>query len=298
MEKKLKEVEEEKVYNLLILGSNGMAGHVITDHFEKKSDEYQVDNISHSRKLNDKSYQFDLTDIAVFDDFLKRKKYDFIINCVGVLNHNAEQNKEKAILLNSYLPRFLEKRFKDSATKIIHLSTDCVFSGEKGGYEEKSFRDGDSFYDRTKILGELDNEKDLTIRTSIIGPDINKNGIGLFNWFMQSKGIVNGYTGAYWSGITTIELAQAIEEIINSQNISGLYHLVAREKINKYDLLSLIKEIFKREDINIKPNNDVLIDKSLVNTRVDFEYTVKSYPAMIEEMREWIHNHKDCYDHY
>lgn len=286
------------MYSLLILGSNGMAGHVITDYFENKNNEYQVDNISHSRKINERSHQLDLTNIESFDEFLVGKEYDYIINCVGVLNHNAENDKEKAILLNSYLPRFLERRFKDSSTKIIHLSTDCVFSGAKGGYTEKSFRDGDSFYDRTKILGELDNDKDLTIRTSIIGPDINKDGIGLFNWFMQSKGEISGYSRAYWSGITTIELAQAIEEIVSSQNISGLYHLVASQKINKYELLSLIKEVFKRDDIIINPNADILVDKSLINTRKDFEYKVKSYPVMIQEMREWILNHKERYNHY
>lgn len=282
---------------LLVLGSNGMAGHVITFYFEQKTGEYEVDNICHSRKLNDKSVQLDLSNINEFESFLDKNQYDYIINCVGVLNQYAENFKDKAILINSFLPRFLEKKYSNSETKIIHLSTDCVFSGKQGGYTESSFRDGDTFYDRTKILGELNNDKDLTIRTSIIGPDINVNGIGLFNWFMKTTGTINGYANAFWTGITTIELAKAIEESIK-QEITGLYHVVAKHKINKFDLLNLFKDVFNKEDVIIQRFEDFYLDKSLINTREDFNFNVCDYKQMIDEMRTWTFEHKDLYKHY
>jgi len=117
----------------------------------------------------------------------------------------------------------------DTAVKIIQISTDCVFSGKDGGYKEDSFRDGDTIYARTKALGEINNNKDLTIRTSIIGPDINEDGIGLFHWFMKQSGTIYGFRNAYWTGVTTIELAKGIEKFIE-YNVTGIYHFVPTEK--------------------------------------------------------------------
>ena len=94
------------------------------------------------------------------------------------------------------------------------MSTDCVFSGKTGWYSETSSRDGETFYDRSKALGELENNKDLTFRNSIIGPDLNKNGIGLFNWFMKQEGQIYGFTKAIWTGVTTLTLAKAMERCV------------------------------------------------------------------------------------
>src|SRR5699024_1115052 len=107
-------------------------------------------------------------------------------------------------------------------TKIIHMSTDCVFSGKIGNYKEDSLRDGETFYDRSKALGELDNQKDLTFRNSIIGPDINENGIGLFNWFMKQEGSINGYSKAIWTGVTTLTLAKAMDSALK-EDLVGIY---------------------------------------------------------------------------
>ena len=101
------------------------------------------------------------------------------------------------------------------------MSTDCVFSGKTGGYDESSLRDGETFYDRSKALGELENQKDLTFRNSIIGPDLNEEGIGLFNWFMKQTGEINGYTKAMWTGVTTLTLAKAMESAVQ-QGLTGL----------------------------------------------------------------------------
>ncbi|NJD02103.1 MAG: sugar nucleotide-binding protein [Ruminiclostridium sp.] len=281
---------------IIVLGSTGMAGHVITTFFEEKK-VYDVSNLAHTKKLNEKSCLMDVSDFTRFEALLDRQDYDVIINCIGILNQYADASKGKAILLNSYLPHFLEEKYRKTRTKIIHLSTDCVFSGKAGAYTETAFRDGDSSYDRTKAMGEIASERNLTIRTSIIGPDMNDNGIGLFHWFMKSEGEINGYANSIWTGITTIELAKAMERMI-LLDITGIYHLVPRKGINKYELLSLFQDVFNRSKVNIHKYDNPRIDKSLVNTRSDFDYEVPDYPPMVSEMKEWMQNHRSFYPHY
>jgi len=177
------------------------------------------------------------------------------------------------------------------------MSTDCVFSGRTGGYIETSFRDGESFYDRTKALGELENEKDLTFRNSIIGPDKREKGIGLFNWFMKQEVQIYGFTKAIWTGVTTITLAKAMEQALK-ENLTGLYNLVNNETISKYELLKLFNRFMKNDEIKILPNDNLSLNKSLVNTRTDFTFKVPGYDIMIAEMKEWIENHEELYPHY
>ena len=278
---------------ILILGSSGMLGHVVTKYFEERS--YDVYNLSHRIKINERTEIMDVTNFSEFDKYLNKLKVDVIVNCIGTLNEDAENSPDKAILLNSYLPRFLEKKYMNTKVKIIQISTDCVFSGKTGNYTEDSFRDGDSIYARTKTLGEINNNKDLTIRTSIIGPDINEDGIGLFQWFMNQKGTIYGFKNAYWTGVTTIELAKGIEKLIKN-DVAGLYHFVPNEKISKYNLLNIIAEIFNR-NINIIPKEDYYVDKSLINTRTDFKYVIPTYREMIEEMKSWIDKNPQLYSY-
>ena len=124
------------------------------------------------------------------------------------------------------------------------------FSGKEGSYTEDSFKNGIGFYAQSKALGEVINTKDLTFRTSIIGPELKQNGIGLFHWFMNQSGDVSGYKEAFWSGVTTIELAKAIDQAID-QKLTGLYHLVNNNKISKYDLLDYINTVFRNDKILI-----------------------------------------------
>ena len=278
---------------ILVLGSSGMLGHVVTKYFEEKS--YDVYNLSHRIKINERTEIMDVTNFSEFDKYLNKLKVDVIVNCIGILNEDAENNPDKAILLNSYLPRFLEKKYMNTKVKIIQISTDCVFSGKTGNYTENSFCDGDSIYARTKTLGEINNNKDLTIRTSIIGPDINEDGIGLFHWFMNQKGTIYGFKNAYWTGVTTIELAKGIEILIKN-DVAGLYHFVPNEKISKYNLLNIIAEIFNR-NITIIPKEDYYVDKSLINTRTDCKYVIPTYREMIEEMKNWIDKNPQLYSY-
>lgn len=281
---------------ILVLGSGGMAGHVMTTYLEETG-AYEVFNLAHRKKLNERTILMDVTDFPRFEALLDREDFDVIINCIGVLNQYASENIARAILLNSYLPHFLEGRPQGTAAKILHLSTDCVFSGKTGPYTETSFKDGDTYYDRTKAVGEISQGRSLTIRTSIIGPDMNYDGIGLFNWFMKARGNINGYANAIWTGITTTELAKAAEKAILA-DLSGIYHLVSDKSINKYELLLLLKDIFNRQDIQVERYFNEPVDKSLINTRRDFEYRVPEYRAMLEEMKRWIQEHPAHYPQY
>ncbi|MEI6266707.1 MAG: sugar nucleotide-binding protein [bacterium] len=280
---------------ILVLGSNGMAGHVVTQTFIEAG--YDVDNLTNTQQFNDKTVIMDLTDGAAFDEYLDKNSYDVIVNCVGILVELSDKRKDLSSYLNSYLPHYLEYKYKDTKTKIIHMSTDCVFSGDTGPYREDSPYDGQLFYDRSKALGEIINDKDLTFRMSIIGPDMQVAGVGLFNWFYAQTGQIFGYTKSMWTGVTTIHLAKAMVAA-TEQNLTGLYHLVPDKNISKYDLVSTFKEVFNRTDIEIEAREGVVADKSLLNTRSDFDFAVPSYEVMIKDMKKWVIGHKEFYPHY
>jgi dTDP-4-dehydrorhamnose reductase len=278
-----------------VLGATGMAGHTISIYLKEQGHEV----VAFSRK----SFTYceniigDINNVKLIEDTINKGNFDAVINCIGILNEDAEENKHVAIFMNSYLPHYLSFVTKDSKTKVIHMSTDCVFSGETGNYSENSLRDGETFYDRSKALGEIENNKDLTFRNSIIGPDMKKNGIGLFNWFMKQSGEVKGFTRAIWTGVTTLALAKAMEKA-TSDNLTGLYNLVNNKSISKLDLLKLFNKHMKDNSINILPSEAVKVDKSLINSRKDFSFLVPSYEQMVIEMKEWIENHKELYTHY
>lgn len=280
---------------VLILGGTGMAGHTISIYFKEAG--HDVTAFSRSKVDYCKNINGDITDFRSLKNIINEGQYDAIINAIGILNQDAEDHKSNAVLLNSYLPHFLSDTTKDMKTRVIHMSTDCVFSGKTGDYSETSFRDGETFYDRSKALGELENNKDLTFRNSIIGPDMSEKGIGLFNWFMKQEGEINGFTKAIWTGVTTLTLAKAMEQALK-EDITGLYNLVNNETISKYELLRLFNKYMKGEQIEILPSDKLSLDKSLINNRADFSFKVPSYEAMVAEMKEWIDDHKELYQHY
>jgi len=280
---------------VLILGGTGMAGHTISIYFKEAG--HDVTAFSRSKVDYCKNVNGDITDFENLKKIINEGQYDAIINAIGILNQDAEDHKSNAVLLNSYLPHFLSDTTKEMKTRVIHMSTDCVFSGKTGGYSETSFRDGETFYDRSKALGELENNKDLTFRNSIIGPDMSERGIGLFNWFMKQEGQINGFTKAIWTGVTTLTLAKAMEQALK-ENLTGLYNLVNNETISKYELLKLFNKYMKDDQIEIIPSDNLSLDKSLINNLTDFSFKVPSYEYMVVEMKEWIDIHKDLYPHY
>ncbi len=275
---------------ILVLGSEGMLGHVTKLYFQEQGHE-----VKGTSRTNSEDYCFDAsTGISDAETFIDDFKPDVVINCIGILNKVAEDNKPLAVIVNSYLPHYVSGLCVSRGIKFIHISTDCVFDGKASGeYTENSFRTATDFYGRSKALGEIDDDSSLTLRTSIVGPDKNRSGIGLFQWFMNQKGDVNGFEKAIWTGVTTIELAKAMEKAI-ANNLTGLRHVVNGEKIDKFNLITLFKKHFNK-DIIIHPASDYVSDKSLAKT-TDFDFEVPSYDVMVEEMAKWVTEHESLYD--
>lgn len=270
---------------VLVIGIKGMAGHVLFKSLPQLGN-YDLYGIARNFEATDKTFNLDVFNIEELKKIID-SNFDIIINCIGILNKDAEDNPDKAIWFNSYFPHLLESLTKNTKTKVISISTDCVFSGKKGNYTESDVRDGEGFYAMSKAMGEIENEKDLTIRTSIIGPELNNKGIGLFHWFMQQKESVNGYSQAFWSGITTIELAKVIHQAI-LQDIKGLIIVAGKNKIDKYSLLKLFNKAFRNDSLIVSENSKYKVDKSMKSLRTDFDYCVPSYEEMILEMKQWI----------
>lgn len=280
----------------LVLGCNGMAGHMISLYLKEQG--YDVDGFARKESPIVNTIVGDARDTRLLADLIGGGQYRTVINCIGLLNKYAENDHEAAVYLNSYLPQFLAKTTENLETQVVHISTDCVFSGNRGGYTEKDFPDGELFYDRSKALGELNNKKDVTFRMSIVGPDMNKNGIGLINWFMQQGGRVKGYKNAFWTGQTTLQLAKTIENAA-IQHVHGLYNMVPDEKLSKYDMLVLFNKYLRVNEIEIEPEENFRIDKSLKRTNFElFSYKIPGYEQQIEELGEWMNKHKNLYPHY
>lgn len=281
---------------ILVLGCNGMAGHLISLFFKEHG--HDVVGFARSEsKFLDNTIIGDAANLPLIKKIIEDGYFDAIINCIGLLNQYAENNKAMAVLLNGYLPHYLVEITKNTPTRILHMSTDCVFAGNDGPYSEESFPNGKTFYDRSKAIGEINNSKDLTFRNSIIGPDIKESGIGLFNWFMKQEGSISGYTGAIWAGVTTYTLAQAMEAALQ-EKLTGLYNLVNNETINKFELCSLFNKYFRNSEIKINPDATLQLDKTLIRKRDDFSFVVPSYEQQIKEMRNWVDAHTSLYPHY
>lgn len=276
---------------ILILGGTGMAGHMIYNYLKERS--FDVYYTSRNKQDLKSNYFNPLENLDEVQNIFDELNPSYVINCIGLLNKDAELVKSRGIFINSYLPHYLDELSKEYNFKLIHISTDCVFSGLKGNYTELDVPDSNTFYGMTKALGEIKTSNNLTLRTSIVGPDINKNGIGLFSWFMKQESAIKGFKRVIWTGVTTLQLAKTIEFLLK-ENISGLYHLVNNKKISKYELLTLFNK-YTKKNLLIEEDNLVVCDKSLLNKNVDTYLEIPDYELMIKEMVEWIKNHKDLY---
>ncbi|WP_397351456.1 sugar nucleotide-binding protein [Paenibacillus larvae] len=173
-----------------------------------------------------------------------------MVNCIGILNDSAERDPAQAYHVNGRLPHLLKQVVNQVGGKLVQISTDCVFSGKQGGHEEWERPDGFTVYSRSKAMGEVKDAPHLTIRTSIVGPEIRQNGIGLLNWFLNQSGEVKGYTEAYWNGVTTLELAKFVHHVMEDTSLNGIVHLTAPEQVSKYELLQLFRNIFEKRMSN------------------------------------------------
>lgn len=280
---------------VLLFGATGMAGH-IAYYYLQDTGKYDIANVVYRTPLTEDSIIVDVANREAVAKVVRKVKPEIILNCIGVLIRGSKEHPDNAILINAYFPHLLKQLSDEVGARLIHISTDCVFSGKKGNYTEDDFRDADDVYGRSKALGEVINGKDLTIRTSIIGPELKKNGEGLFHWFMNQHGQVNGFKTAIWGGVTTLELAKAIDKTIEQQK-TGLIQLSNGIGISKYDLLVLFKEFWNKQDVEILPYDANGVDKSIAKSG-SFEYVVPDYRLMLQEQAAWMNAHKELYMQY
>ncbi|UTY25858.1 dTDP-4-dehydrorhamnose reductase family protein [Treponema denticola] len=282
---------------ILILGAGGMAGHMVY-YYLASLKKYSLYTVCHKTFLTEHSFILDVRDTKKLTAILVDVQPDVIINCIGVLIKGAQNSIENAVYINAYYPHLLSDIISKNlqSSKLIHISTDCVFSGEKGNYKFDDKKDALDVYGMTKNLGEVINGRDLTIRTSIIGPELKKNGEGLFHWLFSNRAAkeLNGYTKSVWSGVTTLELAKAIDFAINTDLI-GLQQLSNNKQITKYDLLKLVTDTFNLS-VEMKPVDGVISDKSIVSSILD--YSVPSYSVMLQDLHNFMSKNKELYTQY
>jgi len=281
---------------VLILGSTGLIGHQVHNYL-KDGKEYDLHNIAYRRKLQEDTILLDARDESDLVEQITNIRPQYIINCIGILIGGSNENPENAVFLNAYMPHRLARLADEIDAKLIHISTDCVFSGDKKSpYIETDEKDGRGVYAKSKGLGEVVTNRHLTLRTSVVGPELKADGEELFHWFMNQQGDISGFTKAIWSGVTTIELAKAVQWSIDN-DITGLYHVTNNTSISKCDLLKLFQKHTKK-DINIKLVKENNVDKSFIDTRLLMNYQIPSYNEMIECMVDLIRENSELYKNY
>ena len=210
---------------------------------------------------------------------------EVVVNAIGIVKQRADAKESVAsIEINALLPHRLAVLCSAVGARLIHFSTDCVFSGREGNYSETSTPDPDDLYGRTKLLGEVQDKTCLTLRTSIIGPELRRK-TGLLEWLLAQSGTVKGYRGAIFSGFTTLEMSRIIERLaVEFPEAHGLYH-VASEPVNKYELLKMIKRELNLE-VKVVADDAIRCDRSLDSSRfrAHFGYTPPTWNQMIEEL--------------
>ena len=279
---------------VLILGSTGMLGHVIYNVLQNQPN-IELFDMSFRTKLTKNSIVCDVTKVHTLEKKIKEISPGVIINCVGILLKNSNINPANTIFINSYLPQKLRDIAVKINAKVIQISTDCVFNGIKGLNSENTFPNASDIYGRSKSLGELNNNFDLTIRTSIIGPELKYNGEGLLHWLFNQNGNIYGYKNVFWSGVTTLELSKAILFSINNE-ISGLWNLTNGTEISKYDLIEKVINIFQLNKINLKQDNEKSSNKTLISIR-QIDFKVNSYDKMIKDLKSFYEDNKHFYNY-
>lgn len=281
---------------VLVLGVTGMLGH---DVFRvlNASAALQVWGTLRSpsglRHFDEEQQTRLLSDVDVLDHdaltaVLAQVRPDLVVNCVGLIKQLADANDPlSALPVNAMLPHRLAKLCALGGARLIHVSTDCVFSGHKGMYLESDPSDATDLYGKSKYMGELhDQPHAITLRTSIIGHELGSSH-ALVDWFLSQQGRVKGYRKAIFSGLPTVELARVIRDyVVPAPQLHGLYH-VSADPIDKYSLLNLVADVYGK-DIEIVPDDQLAIDRSLNSTRFrhDAGYTPPAWRVLVEQMRK------------
>ncbi|ENO0516206.1 dTDP-4-dehydrorhamnose reductase family protein [Escherichia albertii] len=278
---------------ILVIGANGMLGSSLLRFFTQypcykvlgtvRNDGAKLELVKQG--FNNVISGIDVTIFSTIEKTIDNLRPDYVFNCVGIIKQlDAAKDNITSISINSLLPHKLARLCSTYKAKLIHFSTDCVFSGKKGNYNEKDLPDAYDLYGKSKQLGEVDYGGHLTLRTSIIGHEISSHH-SLVDWFLSQKNSINGYSNAVFSGLPTVYVAEVIHKyIIPNAGCCGLRHLSV-EPINKYELLGLINEIYSH-NIQINNSKDLKIDRSLDSSlfRQETGFAPLNWPELIEKM--------------
>ena len=285
-----------KNLKILILGASGMLGNAVLRWFATQTDHDVIGIVRSGRSIGllppeVRDRVAEAGDVEDFDALVRmfdRHRPNVVINCVGLVKQLGDaKDPLAAIPINSVLPHRLARLCALVGSRLIHLSTDCVFSGHKGMYIEDDLPDALDVYGRTKLLGEVDYPHALTLRTSIIGHELASNH-SLICWFLSQQGSVRGYSRAIFSGFPTVEIARVIDvHVLPQPNLHGLYHLSA-EPIDKFSLLRLVAKAYGKA-IKIEEDPALVIDRSLNSTRfrVATGFHPDDWPSLVRRMRDF-----------
>lgn len=278
---------------ILIFGGDGMLGHALLRAWHGRHElfaSYRMDEAAYGTHPAapgvDALYGVDVRDLQDVVSAVAVAQPDAVVNAVGIVKQRlAAKESIPSLEVNSLFPHRLSEVCRAAGARLVHLSTDCVFSGRKGAYRETDDADAQDLYGRSKLLGELHEPHCLTLRTSIIGLELSRKK-SLIEWFLAQRGVVKGFTRAIYSGLTTAEMARAIEHmLVHEPTLGGLWHL-SSAPISKFDLLSGLQARLKRTDVEIRPDDLFACDRSLDSSALmgRVSYRAPSWDSMLDEL--------------
>lgn len=281
---------------ILIVGASGMLGNALFRLFSSYADMQVFGTLRNegSKKLFEGRFHLNLisgVDVERADQLMRtidEVRPNVVINCIGLVKQLSEASDPLlAIPINSLLPHRMARICSMTGARFIHLSTDCVFSGSKGLYTESDQPDARDLYGLSKYLGEVSESNAITLRTSIIGHEL-QGAKSLIDWFLSQKSNIRGFRRAIFSGFPTVEIGKIIKDyVLANPSLNGLYHL-SSDPINKYDLLKMVAKEYKK-NIDIIPDDDFKIDRSLDSSRfrLDTGFQPKPWTQLVSEMHEF-----------
>jgi len=281
---------------ILVLGGTGMLGHVVLRYLaaQPQAEVSATVRTAHLANVLPDAIRerlhvgVDANDIDALTRTIAEVRPDVVINCIGIVKQvSAATDPVVALSVNSLLPHRLQRLCAVAGARLVQVSTDCVFAGTRGLYTEADVADATDLYGRSKLLGEVDAPNAITLRTSIIGPEIGSRN-GLLGWFLGTEGTVRGFTQAIFSGLTTCELARVIwERVLPATALRGVHH-VASAPITKHDLLLLLREAYGHR-VDIVPDDVLRIDRSLDGNAFARAtgYVAPTWSRLVTEMRDF-----------
>ncbi len=295
--------EGGKLVRILILGGDGMLGHQLLRSWQQRHEvrvtlrgdesRYRSYGLYHA---DNAFYGVDARNFASLAKVIEEFSPDAVVNAVGIVKQRAEARDAIVSLeVNALLPHRLSELCTRRGVRLVHISTDCVFSGQKGMYREGDLEDARDLYGRSKLLGEVHDAGAVTLRTSIIGLELARKK-SLIEWFLAQRGEVKGFTRAIYSGFTTLEMARIVERVLcRHGDLSGLWH-VASEPIDKFDLLFRLSSLLRRRDIALVQDDSFVCDRSLSAERFCARtgYAPPSWDAMLRELAIQIQEREDA----